>query len=193
MVKALPLLSVAPRPPNPRAPASLARLEKKLTRRAHLARSQAPRLELSDQQRNEIRQAFDLFDSEGQGVIDANALKVVLRALGFEPRKEQVKQMIASVDSSERGLIDFNEFLELLLQKMSEKDTKEDAMRAFRQFDLDHQGRISFANLQAVARELGETMTDEEISEMITAADLDKDGFISEEEFLRILRKGVAA
>ena len=83
-------------------------------------------------------------------------------------------------------------FLELLLVKMSEKDTKEDAMRAFRQFDIDHQGRISFANLQAVARELGETMTDEEISEMITAADLDKDGFISEEEFLRILKKGSA-
>ena len=83
-------------------------------------------------------------------------------------------------------------FLELLMVKMSEKDTKDDAMRAFRQFDLDHQGKISFANLQAVARELGETMTDEEISEMVTAADLDKDGFISEEEFLRILKKGAA-
>ena len=83
-------------------------------------------------------------------------------------------------------------FLQLLMVKMSEKDTKDDAMRAFRQFDLDHQGKISFANLQAVARELGETMTDEEISEMVTAADLDKDGFISEEEFLRILKKGAA-
>ena len=186
---------------------------------------QPPRLELSEQQRSEIRQAFDLFDSEGQGVIDANALKVVLRALGFEPRKEEVKAMIASVDgASETGMIDFNEcvflfrrlqlifvpfssiadrslaldtlyprrFLELLMVKMSEKDTKDDAMRAFRQFDLDHQGKISFANLQAVARELGETMTDEEISEMVTAADLDKDGFISEEEFLRILKKGAA-
>ena len=73
---------------------------------------------------------------------------------------------------------------------MSEKDTKEDAMRAFRQFDMDHQGRISKENLQSVARELGETMTDEEIEEMITAADLDKDGYINEEEFLRILKKG---
>ena len=178
-------------------------------------------LSLTEQQRGEIRQAFDLFDTEGQGVIDANALKVVLRALGFEPRKEEVKAMIASVDgASETGMIDFNEcvflfstpplplilclflllltapctrrFLELLMVKMSEKDTKDDAMRAFRQFDLDHQGKISFANLQAVARELGETMTDEEISEMVTAADLDKDGFISEEEFLRILKKGAA-
>ncbi|KOO34086.1 centrin-like protein [Chrysochromulina tobinii] len=149
---------------------------------------------LSEQQRSEIRQAFDLFDAEGQGVIDATALKVVLRALGFEPRKEEVRAMIASVDKSENkeGFIDFNEFLELLQQKMCEKDTKEDAMRAFRQFDLDHQGRISCANLQVVARELGETMTDEEIEEMIIAADLDKDGFINEAEFMRILKKGVS-
>ena len=71
---------------------------------------QGPRLELSEQQRSEIRQAFDLFDTNGQGVIDANALKVVLRALGFEPRKEEVKQMIASVDgAATTGMIDFNE------------------------------------------------------------------------------------
>ena len=157
-----------------------------------MSRKAKNRLELTEQQRTEVRQAFDLFDTDGQGVIDGNALKVVLRALGFEPRKEEVRKMIASVDKSGSGTIDFNEFLKLLLDKMSEKDSKEDAMRAFRQFDIDHQGRISFANLQAVARELGETMTDEEISEMITAADLDKDGFISEEEFLRILKKGSA-
>ena len=58
---------------------------------------------------------------------DATALKVVLRALGFEPRKEEVRAMIASVDKSENkeGFIDFNEFLELLQQKMCETDTKE--------------------------------------------------------------------
>jgi len=166
-------------------------------RGARARAAMAPRrakLELTEQQRTEIRQAFDLFDSEGLGVIDANALRVVLRALGFEPRKEEVSQMIASVDgAAATGKIDFNEFLELLLLKMSEKDAKEDALRAFRQFDLNHQGRISFTDLQAVARELGESMTDEQIGEMITAADLDKDGFINEEEFLRILKKGSAA
>ena len=36
-------------------------------------------------------------------------------------------------------------------------------------------------------------MTDEEILEMVTSADLDKDGYINEEEFLRILKKGVAS
>lgn len=50
------------------------------------------KLELTEQQRAEVRQAFDLFDTDGQGVIDANALKVVLRALGFEPRKEEARR-----------------------------------------------------------------------------------------------------
>ena len=153
--------------------------------------SRRGKLELSEQQRSEIRQAFDLFDQDGQGVIDASALKVVLRALGFEPRKEEVAAMIASVNANgdSSGMIDFNEFLELLLVKMSEKDTREDSLRAFRQFDLDQKRAISFDNLKAVARELGETMTDEEISEMITAADVDKDGYINEEEFLRIMKR----
>jgi len=57
-------------------------------------------------------------------VIDANALKVVLRALGFEPRKEEVKAMVAGVDSTGSGRIDFNEFLELLVTKMCERDTQ---------------------------------------------------------------------
>lgn len=147
-------------------------------------------LSLTEQQRGEIRQAFDLFDTEGQGVIDANALKVVLRALGFEPRKEEVKRMIASVDKTGSGKIDFNEFLELLLAKMSERDSKEDAKRAFKQFDLDHRSNISFENLKQVSRELGENMTDEEIMEMIQAADLDKDGLVNEDEFWRIMKRG---
>merc|ERR1712196_616019 len=100
--------------------------------------------------------------------------------------------MGASVDKTGSGVIDFNEFLELLLSKMGERDTREDAMRAFRHFDLDHQGKISFDNLKQVSRELGENMTDEEIMEMIQAGDLDKDGMISEDEFLRILKKGFA-
>ena len=188
------LLRPPPRPlvpPRAQAKAHLANDPRAFYPRVLLLRlRQAPKLELSEQQRSEIRQAFDLFDTEGQGVIDANALKVVLRALGFEPRKEEVKAMIASVDgAAASGMIDFNEFLELLLVKMSEKDTREDSLRAFRQFDLDQKRAISFDNLKAVARELGETMTDEEISEMITAADVDKDGYINEEEFLRIMKR----
>ena len=62
-------------------------------------------------------------------------------------------------------------------------------MKAFRLFDDDNTGKISFKNLKRVAKELGENMTDEELQEMIDEADRDGDGEINEEDFLRIMKK----
>lgn len=57
----------------------------------------------------------------------------------------------------------FEEFLNLMTTKMAEKDTKEEIMKAFRLFDDDETGKISFKNLKRVAKELGENLTDEEL------------------------------
>ena len=72
---------------------------------------------------------------------------------------------------------------------MSEKDSKEEILKAFRLFDDDSTGKISFKNLKRVAKELGENLTDEELQEMIDEADRDGDGEINEAEFLRIMKK----
>jgi centrin-1 len=49
------------------------------------------------------------------GTIDAKELKVAMRALGFEPKKEEIKKMISDIDKDGSGTIDFNEFLGLNL------------------------------------------------------------------------------
>ena len=53
-----------------------------------------PKPELTEEQKQEIREAFDLFDADGSGTIDVKELKVAMRALGFEPKKEEIKKMI---------------------------------------------------------------------------------------------------
>jgi len=62
-------------------------------------------------------------------------------------------------------------------------------MKAFKLFDDDETGQITFTNLRRVAKELGENLTDEELQEMIDEADRDGDGEVNQDEFLRIMKK----
>ena len=71
----------------------------------------------------------------------------------------------------------------------SDKDTKEDIIKVFNLFDDDGTGKISLRNLKRVAKELGETMTEAELVEMIERADADQDGEISPDEFYSIMTK----
>jgi centrin-1 len=145
--------------------------------------------ELSEEQRQEIREAFDLFDTDGSGSIDAKELKVAMKALGFEPTKEEIRRMITDVDTEGLGVISFAQFLQMMTKKMEERNPEDEIRKAFRLFDDDNTGRISFKNLKRVSIELGENLTDEELREMIEEADRDNDGEVSYEEFVHIMKK----
>eukprot|EP00945_MAST-04E_sp_MAST-4E-sp1_P008900 g8900.t1 len=144
---------------------------------------------LSEEEIEEIREAFNLFDTDGSGTIDPKELKAAMQSLGFEAKNQTIYQMIGDIDKDGSGSIDFEEFLDMMTAKMSDKDSREDIMKVFNLFDDDQSGKISLRNLKRVAKELGETMTDAELLEMIERADNDQDGEINFEEFYSIMTK----
>merc|ERR1712100_287185 len=113
----------------------------------------------------EIREAFNYFDKDGSGTIDVNELKQAMQELGFEAKNQTVYRMIQDLD----------------------KDGPEDIKKIFRLFDDDSTGKISLKNLRRVAHELGEDLSDEQLRDMIARADMDGDGEINEEEFIRVM------
>ena len=131
--------------------------------------------ELSENQKQEIKNAFDLFDTSGSGTIEKKELKVALYALGFTPSKEDLNKLIGDFDKDKSGRIDFAEFLDIMITKMSEKDSVAELEKAFLLFDLDGDEKISFDDLKQVAKELNENMTDEELREMLAAGGSSKD------------------
>ena len=79
----------------------------KAKRRTH------PRPELTDEQKQEIKEAFELFDTDKDGCVDYHELKVAMRALGFDMKKAEVLKIIRDHDKSGHGLMDFEDFVKI--------------------------------------------------------------------------------
>merc|ERR1711987_23927 len=96
---------------------------------------------LTDDQIQEIREAFDLFNTDGSGTIDAKELKVAMRALGLDAKKDEIRRMINDIDKDGSGTIDFNEFLNMMTARMGDRDSREEIVKVFRLFDDDETTR----------------------------------------------------
>jgi len=144
---------------------------------------------ISEDEIEEIREAFNLFDTDGNGTIDPKELKEAMQSLGFEAKNQMIYQMISDIDKDGNGDIDFEEFLDVMTAGISTMDSKDDIQKIFNLFDDDKTGYISLQNLKRVARDLGETTSDAELLEMIERADTDQDGQISFDEFYAIMSR----
>merc|ERR1711937_262898 len=145
--------------------------------------------ELTEQQKTEIKEAFELFDTDGSGSIATGELKVAMKALGFEPKPGEIEKLIHSVDDDGDGEMDYDDFERMVERKILDKDQKDDLLKAFSLFDDDKTGKISLANLKRVAKELGETLSEDDLKEVIAESDKDGDGELSVDEFLAVMKK----
>jgi centrin-3 len=153
------------------------------------------RFQLNEDQENLIKEAFDLFDMEKTGKIDFHELKLVLKAFGFKVKKQEIITWMNKIHGEEINLdnprhhpkISFNDFIQLMTDKFSERDPREEAIMAFDLFDEEKKGKINIKNLKKAVKEINESLTDTELKAIIEEFDTDQDGFISKEDFLKIM------
>lgn len=143
--------------------------------------------QLTEEQKAELKEAFSLFDRDGDGTITIKELQVVMRSIGQNPTEEEIMAMINEVDSDNDGEVDFQEFMELMARKMKEGEMDEELVEAFKTFDKNGNGHITKEELRDVMLQYGEKLTDEEVKLMFEETDIDGDGIISFEDFVLMM------
>ncbi|OIV95156.1 hypothetical protein TanjilG_21546 [Lupinus angustifolius] len=110
-----------------------------------------------------------------------------MRSLDENPTIEELQFMMKEGDLDGKGTMEFGEFLNLMAIKIKETAAEEELKEAFRVFDKDQDGYISPIELMFVMRTIGVKVTEEELGFMVNQADLDGDGLIDYEEFVRMM------
>ncbi|KAH8149491.1 uncharacterized protein LAJ45_06571 [Morchella importuna] len=167
-------------------------------------------IELSEEQKAEINEAFHLFDLDKDRMIDYHELKVAMKALGFDVPKSELLHILRdhgvtanmqkpphnqSGQTPSRLFITQDSFTSIMTQKILDRNPLEEISRAFDLFagvaggiGDGQDAKIAIDDLRRVAKELGETLEEEELRAMIDEFDIDNDGMISRDEFIAICR-----
>ena len=117
---------------------------------------------LSEDLMEEFRQAFALFDKDGNGSISSDELGSVLQSLGQTPTQEDLDKMIKEVDNDDNSTIEFSEFCTMMASKMRKVENEEEISEAFKVFDINSDGYITINELTQTMSVLDEDFTDEE-------------------------------
>lgn len=142
---------------------------------------------LTDDQIAEFREAFSIFDKDGDGCIGTKEVGTVLRSLGQSPTEEQIEEMVRKIDENGDGTIDFDEFITLLTKFMNETDEEEELCDLFNVFDKNGSGSISLVELKLMVRDQKEKITEKDLEEIMKYADKNGDGHVDFKEFIRMM------
>lgn len=146
--------------------------------------------------------AFKLYDRDGDGGITASEFGSILKSLNVATHPKEIESIVASVDSNKDGSIDFDEFVVAMTKHMPGQPRQrqcrrgssarvsfhedDELLQCFQAFDKNNDGYISQKELEEVMSRLGENLTPQEIVDMMTEADTNKDGQIDFKEFKKL-------
>jgi len=137
----------------------------------------------------QFSEAFQIIDKAQTGLIPVSNFEELWRSIGQNPTEKELKEIIEANDDT--GHIDLHQFLRICEsdnpQWLKDPLRPEELIEAFKYFDTDGDGFISVAELGKVMINLGEHLTDEELLDVIGEGDMDADGQINYQDFVKHL------
>ena len=150
-------------------------------------RDRKDRTPLTEEQILEIKETFELFDPTKKGSVDERQLKIAVRALGFETDDEEITELVKETMSKlECSLISYDVFYEVMAIKMKERDPIEEIRQNFKLL-TGGSNQMEIKTLKGIVVELGENLTEDKTIEMFDECDVDKKGYITEEDFIKLM------
>lgn len=152
-----------------------------------ISKRSSPVDRITEAQLLEFQEAFQMFDKDWSGTIEAAELQALCEWVGQEASSTEVASMIRIADADGTGKIDFWEFVTLMAHKMGDPNPDVALQSAFQVFDTDQDGTISKEEIRRVMCELGENLQKEDMDGVLDALDRDGDGTIRYDEFSRVV------
>ena len=147
---------------------------------------------LTEEDYNELRDTFNVFDEDGNGSIDPAEINKALEELGLDKRNPFTLSLIHALRDKNKP-INFDQFLEIVGSKVGDTKTKEGLKRIFALYDPNGDGIIDYEEFKAVAKWIKDGINDEDLLEMLHSTHVSHKTSSSEgitfEEFERIVSK----
>ncbi|XP_003468353.1 calcium-binding protein 2 isoform X2 [Cavia porcellus] len=147
--------------------------------------------DLRPEEIEELQVAFQEFDRDRDGYIGYRELGACMRTLGYMPTEMELIEISQQISG---GKVDFEDFVELMGPKLLAETADMIGVRelrdAFREFDTNRDGCISIGELRAALKALlGERLSQREVDEILQDIDLNGDGLVDFEEFVRMMSR----
>ncbi|XP_042731986.1 calmodulin-like protein 4 isoform X1 [Tympanuchus pallidicinctus] len=138
---------------------------------------------LSQDQINEFKECFSLYDKNHKGKIRAADLLAVMRCLGVSPTPAEAQRHLHLHKIERNAELDFSTFLNIMYRQMKQEEPEKEILTALAMIDREKRGLISAAELRAKLTRLGEKLSEEEVDDLLKEAKIGPNGTIKYEEF----------